>query len=498
MSFLTDGDRNIIPLALRKNQGFHMATRWYFRDWDPLWYQFLFHQAAQQNVTFIAGIAAGKTSVVAASYMIDCMTTPYFKALNTSVTAKQAELPFEMIQPWIEHNDRLEHWIEDISLRPYPTIKFVNGSEYVFRTAGKDARFIRGHEFDRINYDEAGLDFIGGAVKVLRGRLRGVRADGTKRMARMDVITSPTDAPWLRERFDWGWPENPAANVKDFLSIRASTYMNTKLDPHQIELMEAEYTDDMIDVELRGMFPEYGMSMFNKKHIHACVDQSLNDALTEALFPEDKTPPKKGYNYVEHPRYGITHFEMPSRPDGLYIMAADPGTDNPPRRNSAVVGVLDISKKPAPLVYFSWIDGNGSYNPFLQNFKYAMQKYRCVLKGMDTTSTQKAIDELAFENHGIDIDGINFARDKDALLNSLIYSVSNHEMSWPTIKGIIQQMSAYSRENESKLAQDIVMMLAMLAYLQRFQPDPDTHQYSKPKATRPNRSRRTSHRARRR
>ena len=171
MGLLSDADEKLLPAAMRQNGGFHLAAQWYLRGWEPLWYQYYFHQAAQPNSTWLAGIAVGKTTGVAASYMIDCLTTPYFRALNTSVTAKQAELPFEMAMGWIEGNPRLEHLIEDISLRPYPTIKFKNFSEWVFRTAGKDGRFIRGMEFDRINYDEAGLDFSGDAPESSAGAL---------------------------------------------------------------------------------------------------------------------------------------------------------------------------------------------------------------------------------------------------------------------------------------------------------------------------------------
>jgi len=228
---------------------------------EPLWYQFLFHQTTQPytvvipNVTFIAGIATGKTTAVAASYMIDCLSTPYFRALNTSVTAKQAELPFEMIQGWIESNPKLEHLIDNVQLRPYPTIFFKNRSEWIFRTAGKDARFIRGLEFDRIKLRRGGSDMNGEAIKVLRGRLRGNRPDGRTRMVRLDVTTSPTAAPWLEERFNRGWKENPDFDQDNFLSLRVSTYMNTRLTAQMIQLMEAEYSDDMIDVELKGMFP---------------------------------------------------------------------------------------------------------------------------------------------------------------------------------------------------------------------------------------------------
>lgn len=466
MGILTDADKQILPLALREKGGFHIATKWYFRDWEPLWYQYDFHQALQPNVTWLAGIAAGKTTSVAASYLMDHLTIPYFRGLNTSVTAKQAELPFEMVMSWIEGNDHLEHLVDDITLRPYPTIKFKNYSEWVFRTAGMDARFIRGMEFDRINFDEAGLDFSGEALKVLRGRLRGVRPDGTTRMGRMDVITSPTDAPWLMERFERGLPDSINSDMVHNLSMRITTYDNTKLTREQIALMEAEFSDDMIDVELRAQFPDYGMSMFPKSHVVACTDQSMNDAIDEALRPE-KGAPKRGYRLLEHPRYGITLFELPCDPKKQYVMAGDPGTDSPPKRNTGVVMVAEVTSRPQRVVYFDWVDGRGAYSPFLTSYKYAMEKYRPVLKGMDITGTQKAIDELAFENYGLNIDGINFQKDKNAMLNCMIDDITNHRMKWPVVRGLIKQISHYSRENDVKLAQDIVMTLAQISLLSR-------------------------------
>jgi len=328
-------------------------------------------------------------------------------------------------------------------------------------------------EFDRLNYDEAGLDPVGETVKVLRGRLRGNRPDGQKRMIRLDVTTSPTAAPWLEERFNRGWKDHTEADLENFLSLRVSTYMNTKLTQQMISLMEAEYSDDMIDVELKGLFPDYGLSMFPRTHVFGCTDQSLNDAAEMALRPLEGGRPRKGWVVDEHPRYGITKFEMPYEPEGIYIMAGDPGTDSPPRRNAGIVAVMDIKERPAKVVYFDWVDGKGSYNPFLFSYKYALNKYRPVLRGMDTTGPQKAIDELAFENVGISVDGLNFTRDKEAMLNSLSQAVTNHEMKWPAIRGIQRQMTTYSRENDKKIPQDIVMTLAQLAFLERHAPEVD-------------------------
>ena len=258
--------------------------------------------------------------------------------------------------------------------------------------------------------------------------------------------------------------------MEDYFSLRISTYENRHLTKKTIELMEAEYSDDMIDVELKALFPDYGLSMFPSRHIEVCTDQSLNDAVEAALRPE-RGKPKPGYRLEEHPRYGITLFEMPVDPYGHYVMAGDPGQDGPPRRNAGVVLVMDIAKTPNQVVYFHWVDGRGSYNPFLASYKYAMEKYLPIYKGMDTTGTQKAIDELAFENQGLQIDGINFQRDKEAMLNSLSSYVTNHQISWPAIKGLVTQMSTYNRESDKSIPQDIVMGLGELAFLARHAPE---------------------------
>lgn len=468
---LSDADQRILVAARRDYGQFHMATDWYF-GWLPQDYQYAYHHIPQKNTTFLAGIASGKTFIQAGSVAIDCLTTPYFRALSTSVTAKQAELGFQMFLSWMSGNSRLEKLIKDIKLRPWPIIFFQNFSEWEFRTAGTDASLIRGFEYDRAGYDEAGLDYAGETVKVLRGRLRGRRPDGQTRMARLDVFTSPTDAPWLRERFDLGWEKSDNPNMRLYKSMRIRTEDNRALTKEQIELMENEYTPEMKAVEMDAMFPDYGMSMFPKSHINACTDTMLYDLIYLALNPEDeKAQPKPDFVLEEHPRYGIVRYEVPFDPGGQYVMAGDPGTDDPPRRNAASVGVLRTDVNPKKLVYFDWVFGHGSYMPFLRSYKYAISKYNPFMRGIDTTSTQKGIQELAFDEVGISTDGINFSHDKDAALNSLSLDITGHALAWAPASGLIKQVSSYTRELDKKKApQDIVMMLAMLSLMARYAP----------------------------
>jgi hypothetical protein len=468
----------MLPLALRENRGFHYATEWYLRGWQPSGYQWLWHPCIVMNTTFVAGIATGKTTIVAASNLIDCISIPHFKALNTSVTAKHAELAFDMVMSWVEGNPKLEHQIHDISHRPFRQITFNNFSSYDFRTAGKNARFIRGSEYDRINHDEAGLDFDGEAIGVLRGRLRGTRPDGenTPRTARLDVTTSPTDAPWLRERFEKGDKTSTSYDPRLYRSLRVATWDNPYLTKLQVEAMKAEYPTDLLNVEMGGFFPDYRFSMFPQGHVLACVDQGLYDAAFTALNPLEADEfstelPKKGYVLEEDPRHGIIHFEIPPKPGRVYISAGDPGAGEYPKRNAPCVMVADITEKPFRVVYFDWGSGKGSYNPFLRSYKYAIDTYAPVLKGIDATGPQKGIDELAFENNGIATDKVNFTSDKSALLNSLVMDITNHNWAYPPIKGLTKQLSSYTEElDRKKGAQDIVMTMGELSYLQRYLP----------------------------
>jgi hypothetical protein len=88
--------------------------------------------------------------------------------------------------------------------------------------------------------------------------------------------------------------------------------------------------------------------------------------------------------------------------------------------------------------------------------------------------TQKAIDELAFENNGIIVDGINFTSDKQAIINALSIAVTNHWFKWPIIKGLLNQMRNYRRDEDTKttkMPQDIVMTLGIAAFLARYLPE---------------------------
>jgi hypothetical protein len=475
MGYLTAGDKQMLPIALRENRCFHIACGWYFRGWQPLPYQYAIHQAVSPNLTEIWGVGAGKTVLETASMAIDCITTPWFRALTTSITAKQAELSYDVFMQWMQGNPHLEHLVIDMRKKPWPWVQFYNYAEWEWRTSGfgeQGAKLIRGDEFDRILRDEAGFDPVDDCIKVLRTRLRGKRPDGTPRMGRLDVVSTPTDVLWLRQRFERGIPGHHTFVLSEnkipmYLSSQVTTYQNTHLSKQDIEAMEAELSDEEIEVEMLGNWPTYGLARFPATHVRACIDYNLLNTAYEKIRPESGNP-AAGWDIQEHARHGVIKWEMPYTPDGIYIMAGDPGSGNFPERGSAPIGVLDISHNPWTLVYFEWVSGTGSITPFLERYDYARRKYRPMHKVLDTTGDQKWMQEIAFYRQSIETDGINFGADKKAMINVLQDTITSHDFRMPYIRGIERQLTSYDPDldtKKNKIPQDIVMMMAMLMFV---------------------------------
>jgi len=472
---VSQADSKMLPLGLRSSGGYYLFAQYYF-DYKVLKKQFMFHQALHPNVTWLGSIASGKTFGTMISYCTDCLTLPRFKALSTSITSVQAEIQYQTLLVILQDNKRLEPHIADIKNRPYPTIYFTNGSTWTFRTIGYEAKNIRGLEFDRANLDEAAFETSPETVPTLRGRLRGNRLperDGqpsVPRMARLDLTSSPAATAWFKDVWRRGEAGNPEYDPKHYLSLRSVIWENTSLHAEQIELMKAGMTDEQIRVELNAEFPDYGDSVFPLRSIEACQSIMLNDRIEEAINPVSEAglvlPAKPGYRQDAHPRYGITHYEVPSIAGHRYIMAGDPGAGDVPRRNAAVVACFDTSVYPYELVYFDWISGHGKYQPFIQSFKYCMELYSPLFKGIDATGPGMALDQLAFEEVGIATDALNFAKDKQGMLNALSIAITGQQFRFPFIAGLFRQMAEYKLDDK-KLTQDIVMTLAQIAYLAR-------------------------------
>jgi len=119
------------------------------------------------------------------------------------------------------------------------------------------------------------------------------------------------------------------------------------------------------------------------------------------------------------------------------------------------------------MVYFDWVMGHGSYEPFKASYAFAWDKYHPIAALVDSTGTQSLWDEQIFLNMGIWVEGMNFSGQKHAMLTSLIQLIQRQKIRFPYIQGVRSQLISYSISQDGKLAQDIVATLMMAAFYLR-------------------------------
>lgn len=167
---------------------------------------------------------------------------------------------------------------------------------------------------------------------------------------------------------EWVWEVMDTAedNPKFAWFIQVTMYDNIRLSPDdRAALEEAWGTDpETRQVELLGRRP---LGLGNQ------IDPQL-------LMSAIRQMPKQ-YTIQETSAYGIIHYAKPPVPDHYHIIAGDPGKDRIPHRNSWCVMVMDISAKPAEIVFFQM--GNlgvksKTYMPYLNAYKFAVKSYPVV------------------------------------------------------------------------------------------------------------------------
>lgn len=448
---LTPDDLLIFKRASQENPSYF--TSYYLGGWEFFDYQLAVHLAAQPDITFIAGVGAGKTATVGISAATWAAMCPYFKFMNVAPTSWQSELMYKFVLQHAESN-RYNRFINNAVKRPYPSIALYNGSVLEFMSAADEIERVRGWEGDWMNGDEFGYIDSPATIRYMRTRLRGRRpVTKNKRLGRLSVTTTATDAPWLWERYDLA-----KVRPERYLSITATTEMNKSLSPEDAQRMREALPEELQAIEMEGQRPMGTCEEFSRAAISGCEDRELNHFCKLGIDDGEF-----GYSYREVPSVGCVEFMMPPDRGREYLVIGDPGQGNPPLRNSPVVLVWDITGFPeSPIVMrsFKWVYGNGSYMPFLATFEEMINQYRPVAAAFDSTGTQKAMDELAMSQigGGLIVEGMNLAGQKLAFHNAIKMMMHRGLVKYPFIRGMRTQMAHY-KFPDTKLSQDIVSAL---------------------------------------
>lgn len=471
---LTEEDLEILKASA---SNCNIFLKYYF-DIELLPHQLMMAHAEQKSLLTLGGRGSGKTFGYIMSYIWLATVMPDFRVLWTSFTGNQASIAFyEVAYPILSQSERFRKFLPEgtgsMKKKPYPSIHIqipgLNEPESVLHFMPSDASGSgdtkRGFTWDCIHIDEGGLIHDKSVISTLRPSMRGRRHSYGRppRMGRMSVSTTPTSAPWLKEWWDSANdPDYPEYAPDKYLAVRVSSYANTTLTQNQLDSFWQDMSEEEKQVEIEAGFPEYFGNDFSPTVVDLCQDPALNEEVQNAI--EEGLP---GYEYRTSGKEGVMKYQKPASDFRKYILIGDPGTGNPPYRNAGVILVWDVTEEPYEMVYFDWVAGNGDYRPFFRQYEWAHHYYRPIYSGFDSTGTQKAMDQLYFEEKGLIIDGIAVTTEKPVMINALKIMMQKAKLRFPLIKGVRQQLLSYKSDNDKKLSQDIVMAMTMSAHRMR-------------------------------
>lgn len=441
--------------------------------WVPLPWQLAIAHDSRPDSTIIGGLGCGKTEGVGATFCYWAAMQPQFKAMNAAPRGWQAQQMFNAIKDNLVDWDNREEsptylscLISKIVTRPYPVVHFKNGSTIEFMSAEDEGQKIRSWSGDVICVDEAGLleeltgDTLDDLLVNVGSRVRGV-SRGRVRLGKIIIMSNADYHPEMWQRFDLGLEDGMP---KYYMSLLITTYDNPYLTAEQIASMERRITDpdkrrQMLSAERpmpRGReFPPELLTMAKDTNLDATMQSGLDGKVV-------------GFAREEMEKAGIVKWELPPSSYNRYVLIGDPGQGTPPNRNSAVAIVVDVTgfpEVPCSLAAFNWIDGRGSYWPFINKMKEYTTAYRPLYTAIDATGAQKSMNELAFVQAGILAEGLNVSNMKMAYVLALKLVMGNSLMHLPDeVKGIWFQLATW-RMPDAKLKQDIASTLFMLGYV---------------------------------
>jgi hypothetical protein len=239
--------------------------------------------------------------------------------------------------------------------------------------------------------------------------------------------------------------------------------------------MQEDIPEELRQIEMDGKRP-MGRGRFFPLHVvRSCESRDLNELAYQAQ--EASVP---GALYEEDSRLGLLRYSLPHIPGHEYLIAADPGTGNVPRRNAACVVVYDITGFPlmegtkAEMVAFAWVSGNGRYEAFEQQFKTWWEYYGCGMNAaIETTGPQKSLAEYAFtlglNGQQMLIEPIDMSGNrKNEAIQAAIQLYQRGLFRTPFVRGMRGQLVGFDLP-DTKIAQDIVSaIITAAAWLRRW------------------------------
>lgn len=439
----------------------------HFFDIEPMPWQVYFYHAPQKQKIVVAGIRSGKTFGASIGFLHYATFNPWARIANASISLDQAKIVFYSA---LELASKLnfERFVEDSVRHPFPTIKMVNGAEMWFRSVGYEAELWRGQEFDWINVDEAAYIPHAATIATLQGRLLGKNPmTNTYRDGIFTITTSPRGRGWLYEMWRKGDPNFPEAEPERFLSLRVRTLDNPHLNPAQLELVMANYTERQKQQELEGAFLDPEDAVFSWESIQALSDAEGRPEVAKLIHEIDNI--EEGA-YKQFSNNDYQRFDLGPQKGHSYVISWDIGTTATRHlgRNATVLFVLDISERPWRVVAYRR-ESVASYPQIIEwiretDFRYKNLGHSQAWTVIDATGSGNVVKEILQDQHNLDVDGMVYSMaTKPEVITAGQVCLDRRYVISPPIRAVMDEFSGYEMDDK-RIAQDCVMALCQGLY----------------------------------
>lgn len=372
-------------------------------------------------------------------------TRPYI-AINVSISIDQASIVFNKAAAYAQ-NSRLKTFVDSVVYSPFPTMTFkkmggaTSGAEIWARSTAHNGKYLLGHSFPYVNYDEAALEPNGDVILNDVIMMRLADAGG-----KITYTSQPRGKNWFYQRFLYG---DPGSAVYD-PTIHAqygSSFDNPHINHEYIRRAMERMTESQIAQNIYGRFADEE-SFFPLDRIMACMkDQDY------------KLPIPPGHDVVTRDLANgtETRFVPTSDPKPQYVM----GVDLAAKQDDTCIAVLRVDVRPWQLVHFELL-GRTDWRLVKNKVAKIHKLYRAWGYTDYTGPGIPVTDDLRLE-HGCDLEGYNFAGttgNKLALLIELQMAIQNAEFRSPYIEELVNQLAHYQLEDK-RLRTDAVFGLAL-------------------------------------
>jgi hypothetical protein len=428
----------------------------------------------------VGGFGSGKTFNSGLSLVVDGMTHAQFRGFALAPMSIQALEVYEIIMNFIADTEFERRFLLSAPTKPFPKIIFGHDGIGIskiecYPIAGRENK-LRTLTGDRAIIDQAESELLD-LPEILRSigtRFRGrVSKNGRSRIGTLTFLANSGDKQDL-----WDLYDEAEYDKENYLSLSPSSYDNPYLTDKDIKRFELQVgaTEETKDVYMKGKRPLGNGQHFSKAVLESLRLEYLDDEMEEGLKKQHETGKEMGYIKLEAKNVGCYEWLLPYKPDHRYMVMSDPGTQNPPARDSAPIFVWDITHfpgtlenpVPATLAGFVWPFVNKKINNWANRFSEIVWRYHALgTCAFDATGYQSGYDQWMPILNALYVEKISLAgNNKPLCLNAAKMLTSREMLKMPgAVSHVFQQLARYEFPPEPvKLRQDLVMAFIMSAW----------------------------------